>query len=143
MVNKSIQNGLLILITIVLFFGGGFVLYMAIRKIVVTQNILKTQNVQNATIVTVLKTLNSIGTSIYLKVENDNEPHRTRAFTKLSKNDPQPMQAVYVRSDEDRKIWVIDGYVKEAYILYILEIIASVVVLNFAVLFLILTIKFI
>jgi hypothetical protein len=120
---------LLSIFTIGFFITGCIFLYLSVRNILITKIVCKNQSVSNAIIITVSENAKGVETATYFRVENDNNLHRVNIIRVFSRNTPKPMQIVKVRYSENGKLWVIDEYVNEIYLVYIFRIVVSVVLL--------------
>jgi hypothetical protein len=137
-----VKTVFLFIATIVFLVSGVGILYFSIKNILTTQTILETQNLQNAMVVNFTERARAFETAVYFIVENDNKLHRTHIVTGFTNNIfPEPMQLIHVRCDENRKLWVIDEYIRETYISYNSGIVVSIVLLILGILFLIPLIK--
>jgi hypothetical protein len=122
------------------FFGGSFVLYDSIRNIILIPKIVETQNMRNAIVVTVSDKFRTIEQDVSFVVENEKGIYKSYFIRTFFKDYPKPKQHIQVQSDEKKRLWLINGYIKETYINQIVGIVLSVFLLIISVFFIIVTV---
>jgi hypothetical protein len=122
--NQKIIALIIFTVCFILSLGSGFLgTYYSIKNLEKLRLIEKSSNSEIAVIINVIKASSSANDTVYFKIgENIHRVHLDKVLNNLKMND-----IVEVKTDVERKLWVIVGYEKALFARYTLQIIIFIV----------------